>query len=84
MYIAFLNNNKNYYIIFNLFKNFSIKILIFLFIFLSTNNYYLSNNKIYLNTSILLSISYILTNEYLNNINIINIFKSKHISNLKI
>jgi len=59
-YIASINLNYNYYnlIIFNLFKNTIIKLLIIFFIFIFINIDY--------NISILLIISYVFTNEYMN------------------
>jgi hypothetical protein len=67
IYISLINNNYEYnFIIFNLFKNIFIKSLIIFIIFLSANFYYIFNNKIYLNTSILLAIFYVLINEYYN------------------
>ena len=66
IYISLINSNKYNYIILNLFKNIFIKSLLIFIIFLFINYYYIFNNKIYLNTSILLTIFYILNNEYYN------------------
>ena len=80
IYISSINkNNIKYYnlIIFNLFENIFIKLIILFFIFVYANNYVnlkCINTNSCLNISILLTISYILTNEYMNyyNIYIIN------------